>query len=722
MDIKKFRLACISVFFALISLSGCSCEEPTTGCTTNNDCGGMQTCVSGVCTSIRLDSGVLIQSKDAAPKDVGVLDARISLDASSEDSGIEADAQAPVDSGIVADSSVVADAGLLADAGPDAGVGNFRQGGPYDPNCSFRPPPGVFTPTVEWSWLPSATTPEPQKDQVMSTPLVINLTDDNNDGLINIHDTPDVVFISFDTTGPMNDPYAHQLQSGIVRALSGDTGRELWSANGLQRRVAPASNLAAGDLDGDGIAEIVAERWSGGVIALRADGQVFWECTSSQCTNDVSLWGALSIADLDSNGAEVIRGRCVIEGLTGQVRFCGTEGKGDNGVGGISVVADLDDDNFQEIIAGRTAYSSQGAVVWNFPMRDDGFIAVGQFDADIAPEFTMVGGGKIYRLDSDGSEIWQRAIEGGGFGGPPTIANFDSDPEPEIGVAGRTRYTVYNLDASILFSNPIQEFSSSRTGSSVFDFDADGIAEVVYNDENTLFVYSFDGTMTSSAAVKWSTPNSTLTAHEYPVIADVDGDGKAEIIVGANDFGRSGNVQRGLRVFGDVRDNWVSTRRVWNQHSYHVSNISVSGTAPFPELPGWFHFNTYRTNFQGTYHTPALAVANLVPDQVHATLQCPAAIEVGVWVENRGALVAAPGLPISLYSGSAMSGTLLATAVTTVALNRGEAEFIRFNWTSPPSTPTDIYVVVDDDGMGVGTINECLETDNVISLSNVYCP
>jgi len=81
---------------------------------------------------------------------------------------------------------------------------------------------------------------------------VVQLTDDNGDARIDENDVPDVVFIAFDTTGPVDMPYMHTLQHGIVRAVSGDSGRELWSATDVALRVAPASNLAAADLDGDG--------------------------------------------------------------------------------------------------------------------------------------------------------------------------------------------------------------------------------------------------------------------------------------------------------------------------------------------------------------------------------------------------------------------------------------------------------------------------------------
>ncbi len=283
---------------------------------------------------------------------------------------------------------------------------------------------------------------------------------------------------------------------------------------------------------------------------------------------------------------------------------------------------------------------------------------------------------------------------------------------------------VYNLDGSVLWSNTIQEFSSSRTGSSVFDFDGDGSAEVVYNDENTLWVFSYVGT--SSAAVVWSTPNSTLTAHEYPVIADVDNDGNAEIIVGSNDFARGTGLQRGLRVYGDVADNWVPTRTIWNQHAYHITNITNAGAVPYPETPSWTNTNTYRTNLQGTGTGGALAAPDFVADAPRSVKMCAAYIDLGVWVENRGAILVGPGVSVAFYDGApSAQNAAFATSATSRLLRPGEAEFVAVRWPSPPASPRSVHILVDDDGSGLGRggQNECNEgTGNSVIVPGLGCP
>src|SRR5690606_11727615 len=175
------------------------------------------------------------------------------------------------------------------------------------------------------------------------------------------------------------------------------------------------------------------------------------------------------------------------------------------------------------------------------------------------------------------------------IGGPPTIADFDGDGRPEIGVAGGYSYSVYDLarpreDTSgitpapaqgqlfVRWTKVTQDRSSNATGSSVFDFQGDGSAEVVYQDECNVWVYS--GT---DGRTQLQLPNTTGTIHEYPLVVDVDGDGNSEILVVANDSNAAGDcpgqtARRGLYMYGDANDRWVPTRKVWSQHTYHITN------------------------------------------------------------------------------------------------------------------------------------------------------
>ena len=110
-----------------------------------------------------------------------------------------------------------------------------------------------------------------------------------------------------------------------------------------------------------------------------------------------------------------------------------------------------------------------------------------------------------------------------------------------------------------------------KVATSPFDFNGDGKAEVIYSDEYHLWMY--DGL--SGTNLIPSTCNTTGTLWEYPLVSDVDNDGQADIVVASNAYGitcpDNNTKQSGIRIFGSAKGSWVRTRRVWNQHTYHIT-------------------------------------------------------------------------------------------------------------------------------------------------------
>ncbi len=436
-----------------------------------------------------------------------------------------------------------------------------------------------FNPILEWSWTSSAVNPTALN--VMMTPSVIDL---NGDGI------PDVVFASTASTG------GGLVEVGFLRALNGNNGSEIFTVNAPM--VNTASSIATGDIDLDGRPEIIACGTGGNtLIAFEHDGTFKWQSAPLESIH----WGAPSIADLDQNGVpEIVVGRQALNS-NGVVLWTGTGTNGGGTVGPLSLVSDIDLDGSPEVVAGRTVYSSTGAIEHQNPGIPDGTNAVANFDADPEAEVVLVAGGQVWLLEPTMAVIWGPvAIPGAGNGGPPTIADYDGDGQPEIGVAGASRYTVFETNGTVKWAAIVQDGSSNRTGSSVFDFEGDGAAEVVYGDELRLWV--FRGT---DGAVLFQTPKSSCTWHEYPLVADVDGDGDAEILgVGNNNCGYG--PQRGIYVWGDPDEEWVLTRPMWNQHTYHITNVNVDGSIPVIEQNNWQvpGFNNFRLNEFGQFEGP----------------------------------------------------------------------------------------------------------------------
>jgi hypothetical protein len=595
------------------------------------------------------------------------------------------------------------------------------------PRCQYFPPEGEFTPVEEWVWEKPAAAPE--WDEVMMTPVVIRLTPQEGDVFV----PPAVLFNSFRADRGYS-------QDGILRAVRGVDGKEIFSVTDERYYTHPVSQIAAGDLDGDGYPEIVTGKNGGkDLICFEHDGSFKWATEGGTLTVG---WGGPAIANIDGEGPpEIVIGAAVVN-ADGSIRWVKSGSRGEQpGTGTaapFSLPVDVDGDGKMEILTGDTCYDHQGNIKWQTGYGD-GFVAVANFIGSAQrPEMVVVSRGSI-RLQSvlNGEIIWLRTAQelnelpqcqpDCGLLGPPTVADFDGDGKPEIGVAGADVYMVIRGDTGqVLWSIQSRDASSNITGSAVFDFEGDRRAEVVYADEIYLRVLrGRDG------KVLYQQPHSSLTACEYPVIADVDGDHNAEIVIAQNTLmADAPHKFKGVRVFGDAQDNWVDTRPLWNQHAYHVTNINDDGTIPLDARRNWQveGLNNFRQNMQGEglFNAPDLTVRLLEA----WTGRCYTTGLV-LWAEvyNRGELEVPPGVPVSFYQGDPrQGGTRLGTVYTQRLLRPGASEQLYFVWVNPPrNTPLTVFVVVDDKGWDAannrpdGIHSECREGNNLGSLSDIIC-
>lgn len=369
---------------------------------------------------------------------------------------------------------------------------------------------------------------------------------------------------------------------------------------------------------------------------------------------------------------------------------------------------------------------------------EDGFVAVGDIYDDPAirttvdrPEIVVVSKGHVRVYDWTGGIVMNPVpIPGGGLGGPPTIADFNGDGKAEIGVAGLQSYTVFKpgVPGNILWTVPTQDVSSSTTGSSVFDFDGNGRAEVVYADE--CYVHVYDG---ATGMEIFQAPNTSCTAYEMPVIADVTGDGAAALLVGANSecsiscpYGTHASAGlSGLHAYKSPSDAWVASRPVWNQHTYHVTNVGDNGEIPYPEAPNWGPEtrNSFRQNYQGegVFDAPDLLVRRVRLDGN----RCPTSLVIVAEVENIGARAVRTGLPVAFYEETDAGRVLLGATTVPVMLRPGQRAEVSLDWVGPPRiNAARVVVVADDDGSDLlpsGRHKECNEDNNEGLVEEVMC-
>lgn len=534
--------------------------------------------------------------------------------------------------------------------------------------------PGTFDPIIELAW--SAPTTFPEFSAVFSMPAVIDL---DQDGF------PEIVFLASNGVKSTNG----RGYSGIVRAISGRTGEEVLAIGDPALRVNAESSLAIGDLDLDGYPEIVvANEMDTEILIFDRFGALIARHGIEYKYGGLG-WGGPTLADLDGDGRpEILAARQVFDPADGLL-WTGNAGRGKLSggrpqfyFGAMSIAADIDLDGFQEVIAGNTVYSHDGKLRWSSGQRE-GHSAVANLDGD--PEAEIIF--SLYRrmdvFNHDGTLLWSAHRDDNG--GPPMVADFDADGYPEIAVADTKFLYVYEHTGELKWSASTNDGNSGHTGAAAFDFDNDGQVEIVYRDQFFLRVY--DG---PTGSVKFALPMSSNTWIEYPVVADVDGDGSAEIVVVAD------GDQNGLFVIGSDSGNWVGTRSIWNQHAYHIDNVQDDGRISFPEVPSWLTHNSYRQNAlpEPSSNVPA---ADLVPSFVRS-IQNGEQVTLAVRIGNGGSVNVGAGVTVALYSDDPeQGGLLIASTITSSQLAPGTFEDITF--AASLSSVEQVWVAVDEEGV-----------------------
>ncbi|WP_257448016.1 FG-GAP-like repeat-containing protein [Archangium lipolyticum] len=584
--------------------------------------------------------------------------------------------------------------------------------------CEVPPPfTGHFEPELQWAWTGSGVLPESR--QVMMTPVVVDVDRDGS---------PDIVFSTFD--GELYNALAqaggNPNVNGVLRAISGRDGHELWAAGGPEHRVKPSASIAAGDIDGDGAVEICGIPENGrGIICFENDGA--FKFRSAPDAYDYNEWGGPSLADLEGDGTvEILDGNRVYT-HTGALKWVGSEGMdGALATGPVSFAADIDQDGKQEVINGRSVYRHDGSLKCTNSQIQGGFAGVANFDGDAAGEIVVAGHGQVSLLDDDCSLLWSRQVhitgtdqpyhDKPGHGGPPNIADFDGDGQLEIGLAGDWNYTVYGTNGSVKWTFPIWDYSSGKTTSTTFDLDGDGRLEVIYADERQLRI--FDGV---TGALRWETPHSSGTTHEYPLVADVDGDNAADIVVVENDHAAPAPGLNGIRVYHDTQEGWAGARRIWNQHAYSVTNVNDDGSIPSNPEAHWLHpkLNAFRSNVAGYLgQGNPYAAADLVASEVTASCDGSGVLTLGARVRNQGDAPVPVGVKVAFYQGNpASGGTLLAVGTAADALPVGGSSLVTVSMPSSFTGSAEVFAVVDDDGTGAGRDTECREDNNAASAT-----
>lgn len=527
------------------------------------------------------------------------------------------------------------------------------------------PPEDVWDVVVEWTY-PSGV------GGSMSMPVVGNMTDDNGDGLADEHDVPDVAFV------------LDEEQRLVL--LSGDGGGVIFEKEGFYSH----AGLAMADVTGDGRAEIVAASSKLEAVAIDATGAEVWHSTEVGMGFDPQP----AVADVDGDGLpEVIFDMVVLNGEDGSLS--------DYLLAGVSdlrtpVLADLDQDGLQEIIVGDVVFDSTGVPMWTggtaAPVV---FSAVLDVDGDPGGEVVFVSRGVAKVFDSDGAALYSFGLPRG-HPGPPCVADFDGDGGSELAVEVHETLGVYELDGAAVWTAAAGD-NSGVAGCSAYDFDGDGAYELLFAGEEEMRIY--DG---ATGTVRFDYPqHASGTLFEYPVVADIDGDGSAEVA-----FTSSWHTDTALTVLGHRTNGWPAAGPTWGVHDFNGSNLRPDGRIDSRPAPSWQGNNLFRARTSVDDRSAAELAVSITDLCVADCTRGPVAVAVGV--ENHGLLDAAAGVQLVLYAVEDSGVRPIAQRVLDAIPAGSRLDGVQFDVPIADLGSLGFMVTLDDRDQ----VFECEESDN----------
>jgi hypothetical protein len=609
----------------------------------------------------------------------------------------------------------------------------------FDGDCVLPTEPNAFT-MVELFNCPNVNS--------MSTPMVADM---DGDGL------PEVLACCYASGAPYYSAGFH--------VINGQTGELKYTLNTVQY-VNSGQMVTIADVDYDGKSELFLLGSSDHKLyCYNYNGGVRWMSSNTLDNNYL-----LSAADVNNDGvAEIVCGKYVYDAQTGVLLLQGDmveTGMGFGAPHGVHMpyyhipyymyaLGDVDGDGTLEVCAGNTIYkmvitnnTGTAGNSWSILRQaetpginnKDGETFLVDFDNDGDFDVCVIGISHsievstsshtldVYVWDGQTSQLMAHTtvpVVGKWGASIPYSGDLNGDGYPEIIFAvtniGMLAYTYDTVTHNFSEMHHYAPFGETA-GFTVFDFNQDGQNEIVYRGATQLFIA--DGITLANLCPPVSALSGTIA--EYPVVADVNADGHAEIVIT-----RQGGGNGVVSVFGSaIPGAWSSARKVWNQWAYSSVNINEDMTVPqyrfnvATEFPnGEKPFNTFLHQMpyidtQGNLFNPVTDVAvtgasaSSQEDTVMLTLNCC----------NNGDMPLLP-YPVTVYA-NAYGGNVITTVTVmeSIPVDSCVQQVIRL----PKSLLCEIQglealvVAVNNSGSGIaqngGQQSECDTTNNTFTI------
>ncbi|MBK6994586.1 MAG: VCBS repeat-containing protein [Lewinellaceae bacterium] len=282
------------------------------------------------------------------------------------------------------------------------------------------------------------------------------------------------------------------------------------------------------------------------------------------------------------------------------------------------------------------------------------------------------------------------------------MADLDGDSLPDLSFVGHPWLYALRNDFTTLWTIPIND-PSSITGTSVFDFCGNGSFDIVYRSEEKLQI--LDG---ATGNVNWEDDCRSFTHVENPLVLDVDGDGRTEILIecGTNGSSFDGTVFA-YEILGTPN---ISSRPVWNQHAYFNTNINDDLSVPqFQQMQHIVADKLHLNTFMNQYSYPTFPTPDAGITVVGQPLCEPDSMLLTIEICNEGDNLFPQNTPISAYIGNPQTTAAqwIGIVATSSDIAIGVCDTLSFR--IPRTTNDSVFIVLNDDHSTLPPFN--LSTD-----------
>ncbi len=392
-----------------------------------------------------------------------------------------------------------------------------------------------------------------------------------------------------------------------------------------------SANPAIGDLDNDGLAEVIAIgrgsftdfptlygfRTTDGngdnkPDKLWGDGEIPLDHRTNRnpVLSDVNADGSLDIIVLNE------RQKITIYNADGTILASKQVGDNVDWSEGEIAVADIDGDPEKEIVFGCRAISTtddRGAIyIWDFTddslqqikvfssgERADNGVVLADINNDHEYEILIVtrinqfidgvnfpidATGKVYALNTNGTAInpnWSGNLEIDLPWGPYTetliprlsVGDLNGDGNLEVAFGSSNKLYVLDNEGSPFSVFPVTISDSGESVPILADIDEDDAVEIIINDDGKLYAFNNDGTLCFGWPLQ-SDIGADFAA--TPFVGDIDADGYNEVIIGT-DWTEIGRVHDNTTYVWDTTGD--ADKVEWGSYRGNAQNTGVYETA-----------------------------------------------------------------------------------------------------------------------------------------------